>query len=400
MASIAEREAAVFMRTGGQRAATLVRGEGTRVWDDEGKEYLDFVAGISTVSLGHSSPVVLEALQKQASQLIHVSNIFYTLPQIELGELLAEQSGLPRVFFVNSGAEANEGGIKLVRKWGRDHRNGASEIITAQNAFHGRTLAAITATGTPAYSEPFAPLPAGFVHVPFNDIDALRAAVTDQTCAILLEPVQAEGGVNMPDPDYFAAVRRLCDEANVALFLDEIQTGMGRTGRMFGFQHYGITPDVMTLAKGLGGGVPVAALLANEKLAVFTPGDHGTTFGGQPLTTAVALAVLRTMVAEDIPSHAEAMGERLMGKLRSLEDRHAEVLEVRGQGLLVALAFRSDLGAALVGACRERGLLLNNVRPNALRFMPPLTVSEDEIDRAVEIVEESLAAVLAEQAES
>jgi predicted acetylornithine/succinylornithine family transaminase len=310
------------MRTGGQRAATLVRGEGTRVWDDEGKEYLDFVAGISTVSLGHSSPVVLEALQKQASQLIHVSNIFYTLPQIELGELLAEQSGLPRVFFVNSGAEANEGGIKLVRKWGRDHRNGASEIITAQNAFHGRTLAAITATGTPAYSEPFAPLPAGFVHVPFNDIDALRAAVTDQTCAILLEPVQAEGGVNMPDPDYFAAVRRLCDEANVALFLDEIQTGMGRTGRMFGFQHYGITPDVMTLAKGLGGGVPVAALLANEKLAVFTPGDHGTTFGGQPLTTAVALAVLRTMVAEDIPSQVEAMGERLMGKLRSLEDRH------------------------------------------------------------------------------
>ena len=400
MASIAEREAAVFMRTGGQRAATLVRGEGTRVWDDEGKEYLDFVAGISTVSLGHSSPVVLEALQKQASQLIHVSNIFYTLPQIELGELLAEQSGLPRVFFVNSGAEANEGGIKLVRKWGRDHRNGASEIITAQNAFHGRTLAAITATGTPAYSEPFAPLPAGFVHVPFTDIDALRAAVTDQTCAILLEPVQAEGGVNMPDADYFAAVRRLCDEANVALFLDEIQTGMGRTGRMFGFQHYGITPDVMTLAKGLGGGVPVAALLANEKLAVFTPGDHGTTFGGQPLTTAVALAVLRTMVAEDIPSHVEAMGERLMGKLRSLEDRHAEVLEVRGQGLLVALAFRSDLGAAWVEACRERGLLLNNVRPNALRFMPPLTVSEDEIDRAVEIVEESLAAVLAEQAAS
>ena len=180
MASIAEREAAVFMRTGGQRAATLVRGEGTRVWDEDGKEYLDFVAGISTVSLGHSSPVVLEALQAQASQLIHVSNIFYTLPQIELGELLAEQSGLSRVFFVNSGAEANEGGIKLVRKWGRDHRNGASEIITAQNAFHGRTLAAITATGTPAYSEPFAPLPGGFVHVPFNDIDALRNAVTDQ----------------------------------------------------------------------------------------------------------------------------------------------------------------------------------------------------------------------------
>ena len=396
MPSIAEREATVFMRTGLRAPVTLVRGEGTRVWDEDGKVYLDFISGIATVSLGHSSPVVVDAIKAQAETLIHVSNIFYTVPQIELAELLVEQSGLSQAFFCNSGAEANEGCIKLARKWGRLHRDGAYEIIVADGAFHGRTLTTITASGTPKYSEPFAPLPGGFVHVPYDDIDALRAAITPTTAAIMLEPLQGEGGVNVPSPDYLPAVRRLCDEQNLALILDEIQTGMGRCGQFFAFQRYGIMPDIMSLAKGLGGGFPVAAFLSNERCAVFEPGDHGTTFGGQPLATAVALAVARYMVSEDIPGQVERKGARFRERLHSLEDRHPEVVGVRGQGLMVALEFVSDISAAVAAACRENGLLLNNVRPNAIRFLPPLTVTEEELDRAVEIVEAAVEATRAD----
>lgn len=395
MASIAEREALVFMRTGVRVPITLVRGEGTRVWDDAGNEYLDFIAGISTDNLGHGHPAMLQAIREQSEQLIHVSNIFYTVPQIELAELLVEQSGLQRVFFCNSGAEANEGAIKLARKWGRQQRDGSFEMITAQNAFHGRTLTTVTATGNPAYMDPFGPLPAGFVYVPYDDIDALRAAVTNQTCAIMLETVQGEGGVNVPDPGYFPAVRALCDELNLLLVLDEIQTGMGRTGKLFGFQHYDFQPDVMTLAKGLGGGVPVAAILANTRAAVFEPGDHGTTFGGQPFATAVALAVTRTIVDEEIPAQVAEKGERVQRRLRALEDTQPAVAGVRGQGLLVALVLHEEIAADVVAAARERGLLCNNVRPNAVRLMPPLTVSDDELDRAVEILEASLEAVAA-----
>ena len=395
MPSIAEREAAVFMRTGVRVPITLVRGEGTRVWDEDGKEYLDFLSGIATVSLGHSSPVVVKAITEQADQLIHVSNVFYTVPQIDLAELLVEHSGLSQVFFCNSGAEANEGCIKLARKWGRLHRDGAYEIIVADGAFHGRTLTTITASGTPKYSEPFAPLPEGFVHVPYNDVDALRAAVTPATAAIMLEPLQGEGGVNVPDADYLPAVRRLCDAQNLALILDEIQTGMGRCGRMFAFQHYDIAADIISLAKGLGGGVPVAAFLTNDRCAVFEPGDHGTTFGGQPLATAVALAVARHMVREDIPGQVERKGARFMERLHSLEDRHPEVAGARGQGLLVAVEFASDISADVVAACRERGLLANNVKPDAIRFLPPLTVSDEELDRAIEILEAALEAVTA-----
>ncbi len=395
MASIAEREAAVFMRTGVRQPVTLVRGRGTRVWDEDGKEYLDFVAGIAADSLGHTHPTVVGALKAQADTLMHVSNIFYTVPQVELAEILVRESGLSRIFFCNSGAEANEGCIKLVRKWGRTQRNGSFEIIAMEDGFHGRSLAAVTASGTPKYSEPFQPLPPGFLHVPYNDIEALRGAVTSKTCAVLLEPVQGEGGVNVPDPDYLPAVRRLCDDADLALVLDEVQTGMGRTGRLFGFQHYNFAPDVMALAKGLGGGVPIGAFLANDRLAAFEPSEHGTTFGGQPLATAVALAVVRAMLDEDIPAQVEAKGAHLMAKLRSLEDRQAEVVEVRGQGLMVAIEFSSAIAADLVGACRERGLLINNVKATALRFIPPLTVTEAELDRAVEIVDEALSAVVA-----
>ena len=396
MAGIAEREAAVYMRAGARAPVVLVRGEGTRVWDEGGKEYLDFFAGIATVSLGHSHPKVVEAITKQAARLIQVSNVFYTTPQVELAELLVAQSGLASVFFCNSGAEANEGCIKLVRKWGREQRGGAYEIITTAEAFHGRTLATVAATGTARYQDPFQPMPSGFVQVPYNDVGALRAAVTARTCAIMLEPVQGEGGVNVPSAGYLPAVRALCDELDLALVLDEVQTGMGRTGRMFGFQHYaGLRPDVMSLAKGLGGGVPIGALLANERLSVFEPGDHGSTFGGQPLTTAAALAVVRTLIAEGIAAEVARKGEWLMGRLRSLEDRQTAVVGVRGQGLLVALELSGEIAAEVAAGCRERGLLINNVKPTALRFMPPLTVTEEELEQAMEIVEATLEAVAA-----
>ena len=393
MPTIAEREAAVFFNTGKRFPVTLVRGEGSRVWDDEGKSYLDFVAGIAVVALGHGHPAVVETLKSQAEQLIQVSNYFYSLPQIELAELLTQESGLKRVFFCNSGAEANEGCIKLARKWGQTQKDGAFEIVAMEQGFHGRTLATVTATGTPRYSEPFQPLPDGFRHVPFNDIEALRAVVDERTCAVMLEPLQGEGGVNVPDPDYLPAVRKLCDERNVALIMDEVQTGFGRTGRLFGYQHAGITPDLLAIAKGLGSGVPIGAFLANDKLAVFEPGDHGTTFGGQPLTTAVALSVVRTIIQEDLPAQAEAKGERLRAQLRALEDRHSQIVDVRGQGLLIGVEFEGEVAGDVVTACRERGLLCGNLKPNVIRWVPSLTVSEAELDEAVEILDAALSAV-------
>ncbi len=393
MATPAEREAAVFLRTGGARPLTMVRGQGTRVWDDQGRTYLDFVAGIASDSLGHCHPAIVRTLTEQGSTLIQASNYFYTLPQLDLAELLTRESGLERVFFCNSGAEANEGAIKLVRKWGHQHRHGADVIIAAENSFHGRTLATVTATGTPRYSEPFGPLPPGFQHVPYNDAEALRRSITAQTCAILLEPVQGEGGVIVPDDDYLPAVRRLCDAATVALVLDEVQTGCGRTGTLFAFQQSGIRPDVMTLAKGLGGGVPVAALLCSERLSVFEPGDHGTTFGGQPLTTAVALAVMRTIIEEGLPAQAADKGQYLRQRLQAMEDRHPLLHGVRGKGLLLAVELTEEKSAAVVTAARERGLIANAVRPNAVRLMPPLTVSHEELDLAAAILDDALTAV-------
>ena len=393
MTDIAEREAAVFFHTGARHPVTLVRGQGTRVLDDAGNEYLDFVAGIAANSLGHCHPAVVDTIHRQAETLIHVSNYFYTEPQVELAELLVEASGLKRIFFNNSGAEANEGCIKLARKWGQTRRNGSYEIIAAENGFHGRTLAAVTATGTPRYSAPFAPLPPGFVHVPFNDVAALRSAITPRTCAIMLEPVQGEGGVIVPDAGYLHAVRDLCDELNLLLILDEVQTGMGRTGRMFAYEHEGIRPDLLALAKGLGGGVPIAAFLSNERADVFEPGDHGTTFGGQPLTSAVALTVIRTLLDQRIPQQVAVKGATFMQALRSLEDRSGMVAEVRGQGLLVGVELTSDRAAEVVSACRESGLLIGSVGPGIVRFIPPLTVSDDELTSAVAILEAALAAV-------
>lgn len=392
MPTTAERESAVFMMSAGRLPVTLVRGEGTRVWDEDGADYLDFVAGIASDSLGHCHPVIVEAIKSQGETLLHVSNYFYTLPQLDLADAVLEASGMSRIFFCNSGAEATEGAIKIGRKWGMTRKEGAYEIITMEQSFHGRTLASVSATGTPRYSEPFRRVD-GFRHVPFNDIDAVRAAVGPQTAAILVEPLQGEGGVNVADPGYLAALREICDEHNLLLMLDEVQTGIGRTGKMFAWQHEDVQPDVMALAKGLGSGVPIGAVVANERGDILEPGDHGTTFGGQPFTCAVANATVRHILAERIPEQAATKGEALMNDLRALQDRHPTISEVRGQGLLVAIEFSAELGPALVAACRERGLLCNVVKPNTLRLVPPLTVSDDELAEAVGIIDAALAAV-------
>ncbi len=392
MPTTAERESAVFMMSAGRLPVTLVRGEGTRVWDEDGADYLDFVAGIASDSLGHCHPVIVDAIKSQGETLLHVSNYFYTLPQLDLADAVLEASGMSRIFFCNSGAEATEGAIKIGRKWGMTRKEGAYEIITMEQSFHGRTLASVSATGTPRYSEPFRRVD-GFRHVPFNDVDAVRAAVGPQTAAILVEPLQGEGGVNVADPGYLAALREICDEHNLLLMLDEVQTGIGRTGKMFAWQHEDVQPDVMALAKGLGSGVPIGAVVANERGDILEPGDHGTTFGGQPFTCAVANATVRHILAERIPEQAAAKGEALMNDLRALQDRHPAISEVRGQGLLVAIEFSTELGPALVAACRERGLLCNVVKPNTLRLVPPLTVSDDELAEAVGIIDAALAAV-------
>ena len=394
MPSTAEREAAVFMMSAGRLPVTLVRGEGTRVWDDEGNVYLDFVAGIASDSLGHCHPAVVEAIQSQGETLLHVSNYFYTLPQLELADAVLGASGMSRIFFCNSGAEATEGAIKIGRKWGMTRKEGAYEIITMEQSFHGRTLASVSATGTPRYSEPFRAVD-GFRHIPFNDVDAVRAAVGPQTAAILVEPLQGEGGVNVADEGYLRALREICDEHNLLLMLDEVQTGIGRTGKMFAWQHEGVQPDVMALAKGLGSGVPIGAIVANERGDILEPGDHGTTFGGQPFTCAVANATVRTIIEQGIAQQAADSGETLMNDLRALQDRRDVISEVRGQGLLVAVEFSADIGPALVTACRERGLLCNVVKPNVLRLVPPLTVSGEELAEAVAIIDAALDSVSA-----
>lgn len=378
----------------GRQPIVLERGEGTRVWDTEGREYLDFVGGLAVNVLGHAHPVVARALAEQANTLIHTSNLYYTTPSVELAKLLVENSCLDRVFFCNSGTEAIEAAIKLARRWGHDTRDGAFEIISMNDGFHGRTTGALAATGTARYREPFQPLAPGFTHVPWNDIEAVRAATTPLTVAVLLEPIQGEGGVNMPAPGYLRAIRDWCNERGLLLILDEIQTGNGRTGTLWAYEQEGIEPDIMCLAKGLAGGVPIGALLAKEEIAAhLVPGDHGTTFGANPLATATGLATMRYIIDEKLPERATRAADRLTTRLRSMEDRFPLVTEVRGRGLLLALGLSRDASADLIAACRERGLLVNNVRPNAIRFMPPLNVSDEEIDRACDILEEAMASL-------
>ncbi len=379
-----------YAQTVRRQPVVLVRGQGCRVWDADGKEYLDLVAGWAVNNLGHAHPVVTHAIAEQAATLVQTSNQFYTVPQLLLAQLLIEHSCLDRVFFGNSGAEANEGALKLARKYGKQQRGGAYEVITATNSFHGRTLATLAATGQPHYQEAFVPLQPGFVHVPYNDVEAIIQATTSKTAAVMLEPVQGEGGVNIPAPDYLQHVRAWCDTQGLLLILDEIQTGMGRLGSLFGYQEYGVEPDVMTLAKGLGYGVPIGAFLAKEGCMALEPGDHGSTFGGNALTTAAAYAGTKYLIDHDIPAHVKRMEIYLLTHLQTLQEQFACVAAVRGKGLLAAMEFDSDIASRVVAQANEAGVLLNAVKPNTIRFMPPLTITVEEVDEAAERLEEAL----------
>ena len=371
----------------------IVRGEGTQVWDADGKQYLDFVAGWAVNQLGHSHPVITQAVAEQAGTLIQTSNQFYTVPQLRLAEILIENSCLDLVFFGNSGAEAVEGAMKLARRYGKLHRDGAYEIITAFNSFHGRTQATVAATGQPHYQENFTPLLPGFVHVDFNDVEAIMNATTDRTAAVMVEPVQGEAGVIIPDDDYLQRVREWCDSQGLLLILDEVQTGMGRLGSLFGYQEYGVEPDVMSLAKGLGYGVPIGAFLSKAHCQALVPGDHGSTFGGNALTTAAAFAGTQYMIENDIPGHAKEMESALLGSLNDLKSRHSFISEVRGKGLLAAMDFDSDISGQVLANANEAGILLNAPRPHTVRFMPPLTVTKEEIDEAAERLDAALSKI-------
>ncbi len=372
-----------LMQTGRRLAVTFVRGQGCLVYDDAGHEYLDLVAGIAVNLLGHSHPEVAAAVAGQAKTLIHTSNLYYTEPQVELARRLVELSFPSRVFLCNSGAEANEAAIKIARKWGGRHRNGAFQIITTLGSFHGRTLATVTAGGQPKYSDPFKPLPDGFIHVPYNDLDAVKAATGAQTVAVMLEPVMGEIGIVPAKPGYLEGVRKWCDEKGLLLILDEVQTGLGRTGRWFAHQHHGITPDVMTLAKGLGGGVPIGACLAAPKADVFEPGDHGSTFGGNPLACVAALAVLKVIERDGLVGHAAEMGEMLHAAIHSVGGK-----EVRGLGLMQAVEFAEPRAKAFQQACLDARLVVNAVDDNTIRFVPPLIITADQIDRAQKVMQE------------
>nr|ABZ09370.1 putative aminotransferase class-III [uncultured marine microorganism HF4000_APKG7H23] len=389
-------EASYYIHVINRQPVVVQRGLGARVWDVEGKEYLDFTAGWAVNNLGHCHPAVVQAVQEQAGTLMHMSNQFYTLPQLELAEALMQNSCMDKVFFCNSGAEANEGAVKLARKYGRLHRGGAQEVITALNSFHGRTLAMVAATGQPHFQEPWRPLAPGFVNVEYDNLDAVRAATSERTCAVMVEVLQGEGGVNVPSEGYIQGLRDWCDANGLVLIFDEVQTGLGRLGELFGYQAFGVEPDVMTLAKALGNGAPIGAFLCKDQYDVLEPGDHGTTFGGNALTCAAANAAVRYMVEHDVPSHAKRIGRYLFSSLEQLHSRHLDMItEVRGMGLLLAVGFSDTIAAKVVSACNSEGLLLNPVKPNAIRLMPPLIITEADADEAVVKLDQGLAKVKA-----
>jgi acetylornithine/N-succinyldiaminopimelate aminotransferase len=373
-----EHESRVHVAVYARQPLTIVRGEGCWVWDDAGARYLDLVAGIAVNVLGHAHPAVADALSDQARTLLTTSNLYYTVPQLELADALIARSPFDRAFFTNSGTEANEAAIKLARRHGGDR--GAFEVISLTSSFHGRTLGSLAATGQPKYQEPFAPLPEGFPKVPINDADALRAAVTDRTAAILLEPIQGESGIHPLTDAFLIAAREAADAVGALLILDEIQTGIGRTGTFFAFDQTPVVPDIATLAKGLGGGVPIGAMLVRESASVFHFGDHGTTLGGNPLTAAAALATLRVIDDEGLMDNARTMGARLADGLRALP----HVTEVRGRGLMVGVETDGPIARAAMAIARdEHHLLVNATGDTTLRIVPPLTISAEEVDEAV-----------------
>jgi acetylornithine/N-succinyldiaminopimelate aminotransferase len=388
-----ELEGKYYMQVVKRTPITLVRGQGARVWDEDGRGYLDFVAGWAVNSLGHCHPVVERAVTQQVKTLIHTSNQFYTIPQVQLASLLVQNSCLDKVFFCNSGAEANEGAVKLARRYGKLHLNGAYEVITAINSFHGRTLAMVAASGQAKFQKPYTPLPVGFSNVEYNNIEAIKATTTTQTCAVMLEPLQGEGGVNLPDEGYLAAVQDWCHQKGMLLILDEIQTGLGRTGTLFAYEQHGVEPDIMTLAKGLASGIPIGAILAKDRAAVFSTGEHGSTFGGNPLACAAGYATLKFIIENDVAGNTSRVGEYLASGLKKLAQNFTFVSDVRGRGLLVAMEFSHDIAQSVVSACLKQGLLVNQLKPNALRFIPPLIISNAEVDEALGILETVLASI-------
>lgn len=380
------------MNTYGRLPIAMVKGKGCHIWDADGKEYLDFVAGVAVNSVGHCNPRVVDAICTQANKLIHCSNLYWIAPQVELAKILVENSDLDKVFFCNSGAEANEGAIKLARKTAKENNPGQQkyEIITMLKSFHGRTLATLTATGQDKVKKGYDPLPVGFKYVPYNNIDALKAAISDITCAVMLEPVQGEGGVIAADTEYLQEVRRLCDEKGLLLIFDEVQVGLGRTGKLFAYQNSGVIPDIMTLAKALGGGVPIGAVMAKEDVAAhFQPGDHATTFGGNPLVTAAGVAAMTEILEKKLPENACKMGKYMEGRFAELKNKYDFIEETRGKGLLLGLKL-SIPGADIVKSCLDKGLLINCTAGDVLRFVPPLNVTESDIDKCISILTAAL----------
>ena len=394
VAAYAEREARLLMNTYARQPIALVSGSGARVVDSDGREYVDLVAGIAVNVLGHAHPAVQRALAEQAQRLVHTSNLYYTEPQLDLAELLVDSAFPSRVFFCSSGAEAVEGAIKLARKWGKLNRNGAGVIVCAKGAFHGRTLGALAATANTRFQEPFQPLPRGFVHVAYNDASAIAAAIDSSTCAVLLEPIEGESGVHPLDPGVLREIRRICDERDVLLILDEVQSGMGRTGDWWAHQRDAITPDVMTVAKGLGGGVPIGALLASPRADVLVPGDHGSTFGGGPLACAAGAAVMRTIAADGLVQNAATIGDYLSESVMSLA-ASAPIERVRGRGLMLGVALSADVAPQVSAAALEHGVIVNAVGKRTLRLVPPLVLTRDDVDVAVRGLESAFAGVQA-----
>jgi len=382
-----------IMNTYKRFPVVMVKGAGQKLWDINGKEYLDFVAGIAVCNLGHCHPRVVAALKEQAQKLFHVSNLYYIEPQALLAKLLVENSFADKVFFCNSGAEANEAAIKLARKYAHENLGADKfELITMKDSFHGRTMATITATGQEKFQFGFTPLLEGFTYVPFNDLKALENAISAKTCGIMLEPIQGEGGVIIPDDKYLVKVREICDRHNILLIVDEVQTGIGRTGKLFAYEYSGIEPDIMTLAKALGNGFPVGAMLATNKIAkAFTPGNHASTFGGNPLAMAAAKASLEAILQEGVLDNCCKMGEYFLGQLKKLQGKHKIIKEVRGKGLMIACALDIE-GAEIVNECMKRGVLINCTGGKTLRFVPPLIITRSDIDQAVAVLDEAMEA--------
>ncbi len=394
------------MPTYGRFPIAIERGEGCRLWDTEGKEYLDFVAGIATCTLGHAHPALIAAVTEQIKKLHHVSNFYYIPEQGQLAEWLVNNSCMDKVFFCNSGAEANEAAIKLVRKYAHTVLDKVEQpiILTAKASFHGRTLATVTATGQEKYQKDFTPLPTGFAYVPYNDITAIENAIADldegtfsRVVGIMIEPLQGEGGVRPGNLDYFLKLRKICDENNILLVFDEVQVGVGRSGKLWGYEKLGVEPDILTSAKGLAGGIPIGAMLCKDSCAVFEPGNHASTFGGNPFVCASALAVLQTIENEGILHNVQARGEQLRVRLRAIAKKYPSLFtEVRGWGLINGIELRADLDLTsinLVKAAMEEGLLLAPAGTKVLRFVPPLVVSQSEVDEAANILERAIAKV-------